>query len=376
MRVVYFNCPTGFSLEGALASLIGAGADRLHIEREIKKLDPDFKLNVVGTVVIALTIKTGSITEPNDFIDRIKSSSLTEITKKRVIEVLDRLSSTPVAVSDTPEREENLRAVTTVVGICLALEQLEIGAIYISPILLNALYPRPAAIPTEVLELLRGFPVIFTTLPVPPVTPIAAAFISALCSSVQNTPPIKIENTGCGQILPATGQKAAPLQAVIGTDDRAVKEHILVFETAIDDMNPEFYPFLIERLMESGALDVYLQPVIMKKGRPGILVKVLAEKEKKHSILDTIFSETSTLGIRIRAETRTRLQRRLHVVQTPYGPVRVKLAFSPGSDTPLKLAPEFEDCRARAREKNVSLQEVYFSAVLAAEKEIKRPDEK
>lgn len=145
-------------------------------------------------------------------------------------------------------------------------------------------------------------------------------------------------------------------------------EEILVLETAIDDMNPEFYPYITQKLLASGALDTYMQQIIMKKGRPGIMLTVLARPKDLDRIMTEIFAQTSTLGVRVRTEKRAYLPRGSLTVQTEYGPVRVKLAFAESPNAPSQYCPEFEDCRARAEEHGVPLRKVYNAALLAAEK--------
>ncbi|WP_006524009.1 nickel insertion protein [Desulfoscipio gibsoniae] len=148
-------------------------------------------------------------------------------------------------------------------------------------------------------------------------------------------------------------------------------EEVLVMETAIDDQNPEFFPYLVDRLLEAGALDAYLQPIIMKKGRPGTLLTVLAREDRQDILLQIIFSETSTLGVRLRTERRLCLHRDFITVHTGYGAVRVKLALEEPGGAPLRYAPEFEDCRALALEHRVPVQNVYRAALLAAENMLK-----
>lgn len=145
-------------------------------------------------------------------------------------------------------------------------------------------------------------------------------------------------------------------------------EEILVLETSIDDMNPEFYPYVLEMVMSRGALDAYLQPVIMKKGRPGLLLTVLARPRDQDSLLAAIFAETTTLGIRVRREKRVYLARGSITVTTKYGPIRVKVACTGGHPIPGRFKPEYEDCRARAGQHGVPLPVVYNEALLAAEK--------
>ncbi len=145
-------------------------------------------------------------------------------------------------------------------------------------------------------------------------------------------------------------------------------EEIAVLQTSIDDMNPEIYPHVMERLLAGGALDVYLQPLIMKKGRPGTLLTVLVKNNQQdvERALHEIFRETSTLGVRMRVERRACLARTIFTVQTEYGPVRVKAAFTEPNRP--RYSPEFADCRARSAERSVPLQEVYQAALRAAEK--------
>lgn len=154
-----------------------------------------------------------------------------------------------------------------------------------------------------------------------------------------------------------------------------VWEEIMVLETAIDDMNPEFYPYLIEKLLTKGALDAYLQPIIMKKGRPGVLLTVLAQKTDHDNILEVIFMETSTLGVRVRTENRAYLNRTSFTVETTYGSVRVKTALTGNSQT-VRCSPEFEDCKSRALEKGVPIREVYNATLLEADKYLKKASRK
>ncbi|WP_027365281.1 nickel pincer cofactor biosynthesis protein LarC2 [Desulfotruncus alcoholivorax] len=143
-------------------------------------------------------------------------------------------------------------------------------------------------------------------------------------------------------------------------------EEINVLETAIDDMNPEFYAYIIEKLLSEGARDAYLQPIIMKKGRPGVLLKVLVHRQNLNQILDIIFTETSTLGVRVRTENRAFLFRDFITVHTQYGPVRVKTACTGDGKKPLRYSPEYEDCKRLAIEKKVPLQDVYTAALVLA----------
>ncbi len=147
------------------------------------------------------------------------------------------------------------------------------------------------------------------------------------------------------------------------------REDVKVLETAIDDMNPQVYPYIIDQLLAAGALDAYLKPVIMKKGRPGVMLTILAGDDEPNleRILEIIFTETTSLGVRMHTEQRFCLRRELFTVQTGYGPVRVKAAFTTDREKPARYMPEFEDCKALAMKKNVPLRQVHNAALMAAE---------
>ncbi|MCL6638569.1 MAG: LarC family nickel insertion protein [Firmicutes bacterium] len=147
------------------------------------------------------------------------------------------------------------------------------------------------------------------------------------------------------------------------------EETVTVIETAIDDMNPEIYSYLIDQLLKNGALDAYTIPVYMKKGRPASLLSVICKEEMRERLLEVIFAETTTLGVRMREEKRRVLARKFFDVETPWGKVRIKAGYRNGEGgDPLQIAPEYEDCRKIAEEKGVPLKEVYAAARQAAEK--------
>jgi hypothetical protein len=133
-------------------------------------------------------------------------------------------------------------------------------------------------------------------------------------------------------------------------------DELVSVETNIDNMNPEIFPFVIDQLLSSGAHDAYMIPVVMKKGRPGILLSVLVNRGKIDSVLKIIFAETTTLGVRIQPIERRKLQRSSKVVKTSLGEMRVKVIGIDGAE---RLSPEFEECKRVALEKNIPLLEVY-----------------
>ena len=144
---------------------------------------------------------------------------------------------------------------------------------------------------------------------------------------------------------------------MIGTIDEGYEtDAVVMVETNIDDMNPEIYPYVIERLIEAGAHDAFVLPALMKKGRPGMLLSIIAERGKLDSVLGVIFKETTTLGVRILPVERRKLSRSSRDVQTSLGVVKAKVVVNEGKE---RLVPEFEECKRIAQEKNLPLKDVY-----------------
>ena len=137
---------------------------------------------------------------------------------------------------------------------------------------------------------------------------------------------------------------------------------LALIECNIDDMNPEFYPSVLERLFESGARDAWISPIVMKHGRPGSLFSVLCEPDLVESLCSVLFAETTTLGMRVSSVQRVELERQLIAVTTPYGEVRIKTA-SDASGRIANALPEFADCQALARQRSIPVKEVYQAAI-------------
>ena len=212
--------------------------------------------------------------------------------------------------------------------------------------------PAPAT-----LEILKGAPIRFSGLETELATPTGAALLRTLAKF--DPPPLGVKILGTGY---GAGSKVIPelpnvLRAILleKSGDEEYDQALLI-ETNVDDMNPEVYPYVIEKLMEKGAMDAYLVPIIMKKGRPGVLISVLCAPGLKETMLDVIYRETTTLGVRMLHVDRTKLPRREITVQTEYGMIKGKEARWKDQ---IRRTPEFEECRRIANEKGVPLQEVY-----------------
>ncbi len=262
-------------------------------------------------------------------------------------------------------------ALGDIVGVCAALEALDVDRITASPLPLGSggtvqtahgRLPLPAP---ATLELLRGVPTYPAEVCWETVTPTGAALLAALCDGFGPMPPLVPVAQGFGAGNDREGPLPNVLRAVVGQAEPGLRtDTVSVIETHLDDMQPEELPFLLERLMEDGALDASLQPLAMKKGRPGQLLRVLARPADRDRLARRILLESSALGVRFSDMARLKLERETRRVQTPYGRIQVKLVRAP--DGARAASPEYEDCARAARRHAVPLRRVYRAAERAA----------
>ncbi|MBI5187622.1 MAG: LarC family nickel insertion protein, partial [Nitrospirae bacterium] len=191
-------------------------------------------------------------------------------------------------------------------------------------------------------------------------TPTGAAILKGLSSGFGDIPVMTVEKIGIGAGSRDFKDRPNVLRLFIGDQWQATSdqkdEKVIVIETNIDDMNPQIYEYVMEKLFKAGALDVYLTQVIMKKGRPGIKLTVLCDEAKSEGLIRIILKETTTIGLRFYEVKRRILQRKIETIDTEFGKVRVK--FSRLGDGILKMTPEYEDCKRIAKKLNMPLIEV------------------
>ncbi|UCF04280.1 MAG: nickel pincer cofactor biosynthesis protein LarC [bacterium] len=255
-------------------------------------------------------------------------------------------------------------SIVDIVGAAVALGMLGYPRIYHRPFKLGSgtiqiahgelPVPAPAT-----LELVKGKTVRFSNEPYEIVTPTGAALMAAFGEELPTSRAVQPH-----AVVYATGTRepvdsAGILRMIKAYISEAARE-VLLLRTTIDDMNPEQYGYLQEHLFEAGALEVYLTQLIMKKGRPGVLVTVLCEQDARERMLEILFSESTTLGVRIAVEQREELERWTETVATSYGDITVKYALLPNGT--LKVAPEYESCTRAARREGVPIETVYRSA--------------
>lgn len=256
-------------------------------------------------------------------------------------------------------------SIVDIIGACICIDMLGVERIYASELhdgkgfvkCAHGLMPVPVP---AVMEMLcdSNIPLITEDVSCEMVTPTGMAILKMTCSSYGKMPPLSIERTGYGMGKRDTGRFNA-LRAVVGTlyeQDSLPNDEISILETNIDNMSPEILGYTMEKLFDSGALDVYYTPIYMKKSRPSVVLTVLAKCGDEKKFTDIIFKETSTLGVRISHSLRYCMSRELVKVDTQYGAVRVKVA---SSEDIMKFAPEYEDCKNIAMKTGMPINKVY-----------------
>jgi uncharacterized protein (TIGR00299 family) protein len=386
MRIAYFDCFSGISGDMILGALIDLGLDPETLIKHLSKLKlSGYEIEVLkeqrGPITgTRVNIKVDEKEQPPRSSDEIREligkSKLPDRVKKNSLAVLQRLATVEGNLHQEPPEHVHFHEVGAVdsivdmVGACIGLDALGIDRVVASPLPLgrgfvqcqHGLLPLPAP---ATLALLESVPVYDAGQERELVTPTGAAILTTVCSEYGGFPTMSIEKVGYGVGHHPESHPPNLLRLVLGQATTAViKERLLLFETSIDDMNPEFYGHLMERLLEAGALDVNILPAQMKKNRPGQLLRVLAAEGLRDTVLQILFQETTSLGVRIQEVDRYSLPRRTIHVQTSYGQLPVKVATNPQGD--FTVAPEYDGCQRAALRHKVPLRLVYEEALYRA----------
>ena len=306
----------------------------------------------------------------------ISAATISETAKTTAIAVFEALGAAEAKIHSTPIESihfHEVGAVDAMVDIVCAsvgAEALGVDEIVCSPLNVgggmvkcaHGTFPVPA--PATV-ELLKDAPVYSSGVQAELVTPTGAAIVRILASRFAQFPEMKIEKSGYGAGSREFAELPNVLRLTIG-ESAAVKtssEIITVLEANLDDLNPQVFGYVMDRLLEEGGLDVFGMPVQMKKNRPGMVLTVLCKPEDAGKLTQILFEETTTLGVRRRDEARQTLARRWESVRTQWGDVRIKIGSLNGTIS--NYAPEYEDCRRIAAEHRVPLKTVMSTAVEA-----------
>jgi pyridinium-3,5-bisthiocarboxylic acid mononucleotide nickel chelatase len=305
----------------------------------------------------------------------LAGSGLAPLVRDRALAVFGRLAEAEgrvhgVATEDVHFHEVGaLDAIVDVVGSALGFTHLGIDAIHAAPLPLGRGFvdtshgrlplPGPA-----VTELVRGWPVVLDESPTELVTPTGAAIVVALAQPAP-APRLRLDGVGYGAGDRVLADRPNLLRILVGEPLVAVgTDAVVVLEATIDDMNPQLYEHVLERLLAAGARDAFLAPALMKKSRPGTTLRVLVDPADRDRLAAIVFAETSTIGLRFATWERMLLPREERQVETPWGTVRVKIATAP--DGTRNVAPEFDDCRRVATAAGVALKVVHQAALAAA----------
>ncbi len=390
MRIAYFDCFAGASGDMILGALLDAGLPLDRLRAEIGKLDlGGYDLSMEGVVKKGIGGSRAVVSVDQDHHGGhgrhlrhiegiIGKSGLGDRVRERSIRIFRRLAEAEAKVHRTSVEKIHFHevgamdAIIDVVGAVAGFAALEIEEIHCSPLHVGSgtvecahgTLPVPAP---ATLELIQGVPVYSTGVTGELLTPTGAAILTTLADRFGPMPAMIVRTVGYGA---GTSDPAIPnlLRVCLGegADGSAGGEtdRVGVIETAIDDMNPQIYEHLMDRALETGALDVYLTPVQMKKSRPGTLVTILCDAGRVSEFSDLLIRETTTIGLRWRIENRIKAHRNIEEINTEYG--RVKLKIARKGKAVINWTPEYDDCKRLARKNNVPLKTVISAAWAAA----------
>ena len=392
-RIAYWDCFSGISGDMSLGALVDAGlpVERLRVELERLGVpgweiaaEREVRYGVAGTRLRVHTAPQPAHRHLPEIEALLDTSSLDDDVRQRARAVFRRLAEAEGAVHGMHPDEVHfhevgaLDAIVDIVGVVLGLKLLGVASVYASALPLgsgwiDAAHGRIPVPGPAVLALLGAVdaPLLPDDTPFELVTPTGAALLAEL--AVFRRPAFKLDATGYGFGSRDTGRLNA-VRVWLGEEpelsaepawpsDSPHRDQVVLLETNIDDQPGEQIAFAVEQLLARGALDAWWQPIGMKKGRAGVLLSVLLPAAREDELVELLFRETSSLGIRRRTLDRWVCDREIRSASTPWGPVRVKVKRWRGEI--LGTAPEYEDCARIARENDVPLQQV-FAAVQRA----------
>ena len=392
----YFDCFSGISGDMTLGALLDLGVPLEWLKEQLHRV-PLNDFEIVVTPVQRHGIQAASVqvkildnkTSRNysDIRNLIEDSPLPDTVKSMGLAIFKRLAEAEARIHNCTVDHVHFHevggvdALVDIIGSALGLDYLGVKHIVASPIPLGRGFvtcshgklpvPAPAT-----LGILTGVPVYGTDIPHELVTPTGAAIIRSLAQCFEPLPEMVVERIGYGAGRRDLEDRPNLLRVLLGArpgsvvegDPKLAEDRITIVETCIDDMNPEVFGYVMERLFEDGALDVYWIPVHMKKNRPGTMLQVLCRDDSRDRLIDRVLSETTTTGVRYYQSRRRLLGRDQLKIKTTFGVIPVKRIRDPRGNS--RLVPEYEVCRQIARREDLPLREVY-DAVAREASEIK-----
>lgn len=414
-KLAYLECSTGIAGDMCLGALVDAGVPLDYLIEKLKRLGIEQEYQLSAQTLhrngqLATKVHVDLLSEPHhhnhhshhherhlpEIEHLITKAGLSPRAEAWSLAVFRQLAAAEGAVHGVPPERVHFHevgavdAIVDIVGTCLGLDWLEIEQIYCSALptgggTVRAAHGQMAVPVPAVLKLweMRGCPVYSNGIERELVTPTGAAIATTLATDFGSPPTMTIQRIGLG-----AGSRDLPIPNILrlwlgesrgqglgvtlqGSDSSPYLETISVLETQIDDLSPQAIGYVFEALFAAGALDVFTQPIGMKKSRPGILITVICYPEQLSSCETVLFRETTTLGIRRSTQQRAVLQREIQQVATEYGVVRVKVAWTGtaaekviacsknGNRLIANVQPEYEDCAELAQKHNLSWREVH-----------------
>ncbi|MFC1883353.1 nickel pincer cofactor biosynthesis protein LarC [Thermodesulfobacteriota bacterium] len=379
MKTAYLDCFSGISGDMFLGALLDAGLSYNKLKQHLTSLPvKNFEINVKkekrnGILGTRLMVEDKSKSQiPRNLKDiegLINKANLDQAVKDKSIEIFSSLAEIEGRVHGLPIDEVHFHevgavdSIIDVVGTVFGIKALGIGSLFVSPLPLGSGFvqtdhgripvPAPATI-----ALLKDVPISDSGVQHEMVTPTGAALVKGLAASFGRMPSMVVENIGYG-----TGSRDLPdrpnlVRILIGRDSHENEtDFVAVLETNIDDANPEWLGFLMERLFSSGALDVTFSSVQMKKNRPGVNIKILTRPELKDILANIVMTESTAIGVRFSYCQRKVLKRTEAEIESPWGKMTVKKVF--GINGSSHFLPEYEACRKIALKNNIALKEIY-----------------
>ena len=387
--IAYFNCTSGISGDMILGALVDAGVPLEKLKKELSKLP------VSGYELKAKKVKRGGLRATKvdvilkkevrsqksevrrwkDIEKIIKASKLSSDIIEKGLVIFKRLFEAEAKVHGERMQDVHLHelgavdCVVDIFGALIGLDLIGIDTIYSSPLNLgngtikteHGVLPVPA--PATV-ELLEGVSVYSSDVKFELTTPTGAVLISSLADEFGPMPDMNVLKSGTGAGSKDFHDQPNVLTMIVGkgSEVRGQRsgESVIVIETNIDDMNPQVYEYVMDKLFDAGSLDVFLTQIIMKKGRPGVKLSVLCDENMREKLIEIILKETTSIGVRFYRTERKVLEREFKLVKTEFGNINLKVSYS-GKDIK-KASPEYEDCKKAAKKFNVPLLEVMKEA--------------
>lgn len=384
MKILYFDTFSGISGDMILGAFINAGLSLDTLKEELKKVPisnyeivtKEIKRNSISATKVDVNILKHEHVHRNiqDINKIIDESNLNENIKNNSKKIFHKIAVAEAKVHNTEIEKVHFHevgaidSIVDIIGAAICIDLLKIEKIFSTPIKVGSgsfvktqhgQIPIPAPATSEILI---GYPTTIENIPYELTTPTGAAIVTTLSSGMMTGNEFNIERIGYGAGGIEIPNTPNLLRIFIGYSySEFVNDDVILIETNIDDMNPQIYPFVLESVIQLGANDAYITPVIMKKGRPGILLSILAPKELSTKILEFVYLNTTTIGIRMLPVKREILKRKEVEVETSLGKIKCKTVYLNDSK---KIYPEFEECKKLSLEKNIPLidvQRILFS---------------